>query len=409
MGFDLKVSVSTLTVFTQGIISFISPCVLPLLPLYIGYLTGNAGNAAAEDAPRSRVFLNTCAFTLGISFAFFALGFGFSAVGRFFSEWDVWFTRICGAVVILFGLYQLGVLGLIGGLAKEHRLPFRLEKMAMNPLTALIMGFTFSFAWTPCVGPTLTSVLLMASTASTAGEGYLMIGLYTLGFVIPFLIVGLFAGSSLRFLKKHMNVVKYTTKIGGAIMVVMGIMLVTGWFSGVNSFFSSIAGIQQAHAEESERAPIAAPDFELVDQNGETHTMDMYRGKTVFMNFFATWCGPCKMEIPDIQALYEKHGMNAGDVAVIALANPRADGYSGAQNASIEEVTAFLNEYNVTYPVLMDVSGELFNWYGISAFPTTFMIDANGNVFGYVRGMLTADQMDMIIDQTLMGASKASK
>ncbi len=401
MGFDLQVGVSAITVFAQGLLSFFSPCVLPLLPLYIGYLAGSAGGAAIDGAPRGRVFLNTCFFALGVGFAFFALGLGFTAAGRFFAQWDVWFARICGVIVILFGLYQLGVFGMIGGLTKERRLPFRLDKMAMNPITALLMGFTFSFAWTPCVGPTLTSVLLMASASSTSGEGYLMIGLYTVGFVIPFLIVGLFAGKALALFKKHTNIVRYTVKIGGAIMVVMGVMLVTGWYSGVNSFFSSLAAIPSAHAEESEREIIPAPDFTLIDQNGETHTMEQYRGKTIFMNFFATWCGPCKMEIPDIQALYEKHGENAGDIVVIAVANPASDRYGGAQDVSADQIAQFLEQYGVTYPVLMDEAGELFGIYGISAFPTTFMIDANGNVYGYIPGMLSADIMDEIIRITV--------
>ncbi|MCQ4727913.1 cytochrome c biogenesis protein CcdA, partial [Anaerotignum faecicola] len=135
-----------------------------------------------------------------------------------------------GIIVVLFGLFQLGVFG-SSVLGQERRLPFRLNQLAMNPLLALVLGFTFSFAWTPCVGPALASVLLMASSATSQGTGFLLIGVYTLGFVIPFLAVGLFTGSVLDFFKKHQNVVKYTTKAGGVLMIAMGVMMFTGWMN----------------------------------------------------------------------------------------------------------------------------------------------------------------------------------
>ena len=119
-------------------------------------------------------------------------------------------------LVILFGVFQLFGSNVF---TREHRLPFRLSRFSMNPAVALILGFTFSFAWTPCVGPALTSVLLMASSASSSAVGYALIGVYTLGFVIPFLAVGLFTGAVLDFFKRHQRVVKYTVKTGGVLML----------------------------------------------------------------------------------------------------------------------------------------------------------------------------------------------
>ena len=109
-------------------------------------------------------------------------------------------------LIILFGLYQMGVFGSSRLLGEEHRIPFHLEKMTMSPVTALIMGFTFSFAWTPCVGPALTSVLLMAGSAQSSAKGFLLIGVYTLGFVLPFLAAGIVETSQLLgFFRKHMK------------------------------------------------------------------------------------------------------------------------------------------------------------------------------------------------------------
>lgn len=239
MGFTIETGISGVTVFLQGLLSFFSPCVLPLVPLYIGYLAGGA-KTVDEDGVihyrRSKVIVNTLFFVLGVSFAFFLLGFGFTAVGKFFSGNRVLFARIGGVLVILFGVFQLFGSNVF---TREHRLPFRLSRFSMNPAVALILGFTFSFAWTPCVGPALTSVLLMASSASSSAVGYALIGVYTLGFVIPFLAVGLFTGAVLDFFKRHQRVVKYTVKTGGVLMILMGIMMLTGWMNGITGYLSS--------------------------------------------------------------------------------------------------------------------------------------------------------------------------
>lgn len=129
MGFNIETSVPILTVFIQGLLSFFSPCVLPLVPLYVSYLAGGAKTVEEDGTIRyrqGRVLVNTVFFVLGISFTFFILGLGFNALGRFFSDNRIWFARISGIIMILFGVYQLGVFGQSKVLGKEHRLLFRL-------------------------------------------------------------------------------------------------------------------------------------------------------------------------------------------------------------------------------------------------------------------------------------------
>ena len=438
MGFTLDVSISAVTVFLQGLLSFFSPCVLPLLPLYIGYLSGGTavkGEDGRMHYKQSKVLLHTVFFVTGVSFAFFLLGLGVSAVGGFFHSYQAMFARTGGILVMLFGLYQMGIFGISSVLGKEHRLPFRLDRFAMSPVTALLMGFTFSFAWTPCVGPALTSVLLMAASAATKAQGFVLIGVYTMGFVLPFLFVGLFTTQLLELFKKYRGVVQYTVKIGGILMVLMGILMFTGKMNDVTGYLSRISGTQVSQTESMEestapekaeadneggstepgtggsesttaeevsgetaadaRPVIPAVDFELEDQYGNIHRLEDYRGKTIFLNFWATWCLPCKAEMPDIQKLYEKSATEGEDaVIVLGVAAPNM-----GQEGSEEEIAAFMEEKGYTYPVLMDTEGELFNSYGIMSFPTTFMIDRDGNVFGYVSGMLSADMMDSIVRQ----------
>ena len=412
MGFTVETGISAVTVFLQGALSFFSPCVLPLIPLYISYLAGGTAEVDENGVrryPRGKVFCNTVFFVLGISFAFFLLGFGLTALGSFFRDYQVWFARISGVIIILFGLYQLGIGRRSLLLEQEHRLPFRLDKVAMNPIVALVLGFTFSFAWTPCVGPALSSVLLMASSASSAVTGYLLIGVYTLGFVLPFLAVGLFTGQVLDFFRSHQSVVKWTVKLGGILLVVMGVLTLLGFTGSAPRTPTqepsapqeeSVAGESagQEEASQQEYAHPVAPDFTLTDQYGETHTLSDYQGKTVFLNFWATWCGPCQHEMPDIQALYEDHGSNSGDVVILSVAQP--DTY---QEGSAEEIAAFMEEHGYTYPVLMDQDGLVFYYYGIRAFPTTYMISADGTVFRGISGAMPRELMDEFVDQTITG------
>ena len=413
-------NVSVFTVFIQGLLSFFSPCALPLLPVYMGYLSGGTlktGEDGQLRYDRKKVMVNTFFFVIGVSFAFFLLGMGISALGRFFSGNQMIFARIGGIIVILFGLYQLGVLGSSRLLSSELRLPIDFGKLSMSPITALLMGFVLSFAWSPCIGPVLSSVLIMAASADSVSKGFMLIGVYTLGYVIPFLLVGLFTTSLLQFFGKHRDVIKYTVKIGAVLMILMGVMMFTGKLNSISSYLSQftvtedvvveeedifseeIAGSQQeASAEEPEKEQekelIPAPDFTLTDQYGNEHSLSDYRGKTVFLNFWATWCPPCKAEMPYIQELYEEYSqMDDSDVVILAVAFP---GYG--RETDIEGVKSFLEENGYTYPVLMDEGATLLLQYYITAYPTTFLINPEGNVLGYIPGSMTKDIMLDVIE-----------
>ncbi|CUP41679.1 cytochrome C biogenesis protein [Eubacterium sp. am_0171] len=444
MGFSLDISVPILTVFVQGLLSFFSPCVLPLIPLYIGYLAGGT-RKVGEDGKvyfsRKKVMVNTLFFVVGVSFTFFLLGFGASVLGSFFKGSQSMFARIGGILIVVFGFYQLGVFGKSKALSQEHRLPFHLDKLAMSPWTALIMGFTFSFAWTPCVGPALSSVLLMSASASTKLWGFALIGVYTLGFVLPFLAVGIFSTTLLDLFKKHNNVVKYTVKVGGVLMILMGLMMFTGKMNAITGYLSEVQTAQQDNTKTEKQVPENeeksagdaaekkdkaqnndsntkdntdknddskqgsvtelpdAIDFELKDQYGNVHKLSDYKGKTVFLNFWATWCPPCRAEMPEIQKLYEEYQKEEDpEVVILGIAAP---GYGQEQSA--DGVKQFLEENGYTYPVLMDEGGNIFDQYGIQSYPTTFMITKEGKVFGYLSGQLSEDIMRNIIAQTISG------
>jgi cytochrome c-type biogenesis protein len=203
-GLSVVNNVSFILVFFEGILSFFSPCVIPLIPVYISYLAGN-GKIINEDGTifykRKKVLTNTLFFVIGISSTFFILGLSFSALGIFFNNNKTLFRQIGGIIII-------------------------------------IMGFTFSFAWTPCVGPALSSVLILASGASHPFKGNLLVLVYAIGFILPFLVLGIFTTQTLNFFKENRNFMKYTVKIGGTILIIIGILTFTGQFNNLTKLLS---------------------------------------------------------------------------------------------------------------------------------------------------------------------------
>lgn len=389
-------NIGIITLFIEGLLSFFSPCVLPLIPLYIGYLTSNASSKDENGNvryTRSKVLITTGFFILGISTVFFIMGLSINILKDFFNQYQLIISLVGGVILIVFGLMYLNVIQ-IKSLSKTYKMEPKLNNK-FNYLSAFLLGFSFSFAWTPCVGPMLASALVLAATESSQLIGNLYILSYSLGFIIPFLILGLFTEVCLNLIKKNQNVIKWTMKIGGILIILIGAWMIytssSTLISKVNFNDNNSQNITENETETNEETTvIKAFDFELHDQFGNTHKMSDYKDNVVMIQFFATWCTYCKRELPTLNEWAKNT-----DAKVLLVANPGM-----GQEGNEEHIIKYLEDNNIDIPVLMDVNNEMIYFYGVQSYPTTYMIDTNSNIYGYLPGALTTEYMDTLVQMT---------
>ncbi len=225
----MDTDVTLLAAVTAGLLSFLSPCVLPLVPPYLGFLAGASieeltGADAENKASRLRVVGVALAFVLGFSTVFVALGATASAVGQLLISWSYELSLVAGVAIILMGLHFLGLFR-IALLYREAR--FQGAGKA-GPVGAYAMGLAFAFGWTPCIGPILSGILAVAGARDTVGEGAALLAVYSAGLGIPFVIAALFAGPFVAFLKRFRAHFDKVEKMMGGVLVATGLLFLTG-------------------------------------------------------------------------------------------------------------------------------------------------------------------------------------
>lgn len=381
--------ISLALVFVEGLVSFLSPCVLPIIPIYMGYLAGNSNEKRNSN---KKVLLFTISFIFGILLAIFLMNASINLLQSFLKEHMTLFVRIGGILIVLLGIYQLGFIK-INFLQRTFRFSLKTDNK-MNVMVAFIMGFTFSFAWTPCIGPVLSSILLLAASSGDFWYSNFLMIIYAFGFTLPFLVLGLFTNKALNWLNSHRDIVKYTTKIGAVILIIFGLMMFSGKLNTISNYMSPSQGQVSTNQAENSDDSVNYGNA-LLNQDDKPISLADYHGKVVFLNFWATWCPPCQREMPEIQKLSEKY-QNSEDIAILTVVMP------GGQEMDAAGIKKFLKEKGFTMPVIFD-DGCLSSSFQITSLPTTYMFDRDGNVYGSVVGQLSSDMMENIIDRTLKG------
>lgn len=216
--------------FIAGLLSFLSPCLLPMVPVYIAYLAGDtaATSDRKDNSTNLKAFLHALLFVAGFSVIFVLFGASATALGKQLIKNQILVKRLGAVIVIFLGLYMMGLFDLVFLERQRH---FRIKAVKTSWVRAFLMGIAFSASWTPCVGPILASILVMASASETVKEGVLLLLAYSMGLGLPFLAVALFVDIFESLIKKHTTKIIHIKKVAGVILVAVGILMFFDFFS----------------------------------------------------------------------------------------------------------------------------------------------------------------------------------
>ncbi len=365
--------------FVAGILSFLSPCVLPLVPGYISLMSGvsidNLKEGGSGANTRRAVIINSLAFNVGLSIIFLTLGATAGLVGTAILS-NPWVRIVGGLIIIAFGLQLIGLLK-IGTLYKDTR--FFSENSPRGALGSLTLGLAFAAGWTPCIGPILGGIIGLAATSGGWRSGLLLSGFYSAGLAIPFLLTGLGINKFLSFYGKFRRHLHKVEVASGVILIAVGLLVASGYSTLLAS--SQLAAILPNAEGWIKIKPGAVPasgpaqtNYEPMPQvqfltlAGESFSIDNLRGNVVMLNFWATWCIPCREEIPILNSMQQEL---AGKGLKIV-------------GASLEDSSAGILEYQrdvakFEYDVVTGGS-DAQSRFGGTPLPTTYLIDREGRI-----------------------------
>jgi cytochrome c-type biogenesis protein len=446
-----------LLVFVAGLISFLSPCVLPLVPGYVSMLSGVGVDQLKEgQGSTSKLLSSALSFVVGFSAVFITMGATASAVGQFLLKNRNLLAPIAGALIILFGLHLIGWLvkisvrvGVIVGVilvAIGAFLTFRASALQflkpvhfyaasliflfgpsltrwlnrdvhMNNVggnqpgmvSGFLLGFAFALGWTPCIGPILTTVLAIAATREKVTEGVILLTLYSAGLAIPFLLTAVGIGRFMKFYQKfrrHLHTVEVFSgvlllAIGGLIFM-NGLTFISGHIQGLNPevlidrFMPHGAG---APAATSHASLAPEPDVTFKNLTGGEVPLSSLKGKVVLLNFWATWCEPCRSEIPVLIGLQDRYSAQG---FTMLGASMDEDG--------VKAVDPFIHttEFNVAgqqrtmdYPIVLGSDAITDKFGGLLGMPTSYLISRDGKIVKKYIGVVNEAQITKDVESQL--------
>jgi cytochrome c-type biogenesis protein len=386
--------------FIGGLASFLSPCVLPLVPGYISLMSGvsidhlKSGEGSRINARRA-IIINSLAFNAGLSVIFLSLGATAGLIGAAITN-NVWVRVIGGLVIIAFGLQLIGVLK-IGALYKDTRF-FSSEK-PRGVFGSMMLGMAFAAGWTPCIGPILGGIIGLAATSGGWKNGLLLSAFYSAGLSIPFLITGLGINQFLSFYSKFRRHLHKVEVVSGIILILIGGLVIANRVTLLAS--SRLAGLlpnlEGRLTPVYEPTPVekragqtfqAAPDVQFTKLDGSAFRLKDLRGRVVVLNFWATWCIPCRSEIPSLSAMQKD--FEARGLSVIGV----------YYDDTADLIQSFQKDIPQSYQIVLG-GREVGALLPASPLPTTYIIDREGRIRDKMIGERTRAAFESAIKPLL--------
>ncbi|MFL6231328.1 MAG: cytochrome c biogenesis protein CcdA [Pyrinomonadaceae bacterium] len=396
-------NITILIAFLAGLASFLSPCVLPLVPGYISLMSGVSaehlkGEGGSRAGARRAVIFNSLAFNAGLSMIFVSLGAAAGLVGSAIIS-NPWIRIIGGVVIIAFGFQLIGVLK-IGALYRDTR-KFSDEK-PRGLFGSFALGLAFAAGWTPCIGPILGGIIGLAATSGGWKSGLILSAFYAAGLAVPFLLTGLLLNQFLGFytwFRRHLHKVEV---VSGVLLIAIGLLIatnnVTRLASVASKFVPNAEGWVESRMNKPQPTPPtnttnatgattppvagatlnaadakAAPQIELKTLDGRPFQLASLRGRVVVLNFWATWCVPCRAEIPDLSAM--QRDLEGRGLTVVGV----------SADDTADDVRDFQKELRQDYTVVLGTT-DAKSQYGVVGLPKTFIIDRAGRIRRTIPG-----------------------
>jgi cytochrome c-type biogenesis protein len=450
-----------LVVFVAGLISFLSPCVLPLVPGYVSMLSGVGVDQLKEgEGSAGKLLSSALAFVIGFSAVFITMGATASAVGQFLLKNRNLLAPIAGALIILFGLHLIGWLvkisvrvGLIVGVvlaAIGALLTFRtVAHVALKPVhfyaasliflfgpsltrwlnrdvhmnnvggnqpgmvSGFLLGFAFALGWTPCIGPILTAVLAIAATREKVTEGVVLLTLYSLGLAVPFLLTAIGIGRFMKFYQKFRRHLHTVEVFSGVLLLAIGGLIFGNGLTYISGHISGLSpeGILirwMPHGDASLTAKVVPPpdrnlppepNVTFKNLQGADVSLASLKGKVVLLNFWATWCEPCRSEIPVLIGLQDKYASKGFTLLGASMDEDGAKAVDPFIHETLFNVSG--HEKTMDYPIVLGSDAITDKFGGLLGMPTSYLISRDGKIVKRYIGVVDPTQITKDVESQL--------
>src|SRR2546421_3451293 len=395
--------VNILIAFAGGLLSFLSPCVLPLVPGYISLMSGVSVDHLKSDgggSSRRAVIANSLAFNAGLSVIFLALGGTAGLLGAAIIN-NVWVRVVGGLVIIIFGLHLFGLLK-IKYLYKDTR-QFSSEK-PRGILGSLTLGIAFAAGWTPCIGPILGGIIGLAATSGGWKGGLLLSAFYSAGLSVPFLLTGLGINQFLSFYSKFRQHLHKVEVVSGVVLILIGVLVMSnrvtllassrlaGWLPDWESRLKlKGSDIQPARTPATGQTFPTAPDVQFTKLDGSALRLSDLHGRVVLLNFWATWCIPCRSEMPEFNQMqhdFEARGLSIVGASISPLDTP-------------DVISSFQHDVKQNYTIVRggeEIGNQFSNGPGL---PVTHILDREGRIRQTFFGPQSREVFETVIKPLL--------